>query len=542
MLPGRQLTVDSVLKLLKRSRWLLIVPLFLGALGGLLYSRSQPSLYRSDAVIQVVPQRVPESYVSATVTERVEDRLRALAQQVLSRTQMEKLITDFNLFPAERRQVPLEDVIQLMTTERVVIQPLTASQSARRDTQSEAFRVSFDYQDPVIAQKVVERLASFFVETNLRERGTQADQTSRFLETQLIDARGRLEAQEQKLKTFRERNSGRLPTQMQTNLQAIQNNQMTLQATVDALARDRDRKLVLERLYADAAADSAAGLAAPAAASAVPGASLPASATPQQRLEAARTQLAQWETRLTAKHPDVLRLRQLVESLEKQVAEQELQRPVSPEAGEDRPTATPEEARRREQLRQMRAEIESLDRQIVFKEREEVRLRALIAQYQSRLEAVPGVESEWIALTRDYDTLKDSYRDLLAKSENSKIAASLEQQEIGEQFRILDSPRVPLKPHSPNRLQINLVATAAGLGLGLLLVGLSFLSDSTMRSEADVLGSTGLPVLAVLPFVVTAGDERRLRRKRRLEVAAVVVVVVATGILAWYLRLWQFVV
>ena len=106
MLPGQQLTVESVLKLLRRNRWLFIVPLSVGILGGLLYSRSQPSLYRSDAVIQVVPQRVPESYVSATVTERVEDRLRALAQQVLSRTQMEKLITDFDLFPEERRQYP----------------------------------------------------------------------------------------------------------------------------------------------------------------------------------------------------------------------------------------------------------------------------------------------------------------------------------------------------------------------------------------------------------------------------------------------------
>ena len=118
MLPGRELTIDSTLKMLRRRQWLLIVPLFLGILGGLLYSRSQPSLYRSDAVIQVVPQRVPESYVSATVTERVEDRLRSLAQQVLSRTQLEKLVTDFGLFPDERRRMPMEDVLELMTETR----------------------------------------------------------------------------------------------------------------------------------------------------------------------------------------------------------------------------------------------------------------------------------------------------------------------------------------------------------------------------------------------------------------------------------------
>ena len=235
MIPGRTLTIDSMLKALLRRRWLFIGPLFLGVLGGLLFSRTQPSLYRSDAVIQVVPQRVPESYVSSTVTERVEDRLRSLAQQVLSRTQIEKLITEFNLFPDERRTRPLEDVIQLMT-DRVLIEPFAATATSRSQSPSEAFRVSFDYQDPVVAQKVVERLASFFIETNARDRGTQADQTSSFLDAQLADARSRLEAQERKLKDFRERNSGRLPTQTQTNMQGIQNTQLALQAMVESTA------------------------------------------------------------------------------------------------------------------------------------------------------------------------------------------------------------------------------------------------------------------------------------------------------------------
>jgi polysaccharide chain length determinant protein (PEP-CTERM system associated) len=540
MLPGQELTIDWMLKVLRRRRWLLIVPLFLGVLGGLLYSRSQPSLYRSDAVIQVVPQRVPESYVSATVTERVEDRLRALAQQVLSRTQLEKLITEFNLFPDERRKHPLDDVIQLMT-KQVLIEPLAAGQASPRGSQSEAFRVSFDYRDPVIAQKVVERLASFFIDTNARERGTQADQTSSFLEAQMSDARSRLEAQEQKLKVFRERNSGRLPTQTQTNMQAIQNTQLELQAMVESLARDRDRKLMLERLYTDAAADALAGVPAapPAGGTAT---ALPANATPQQRLDAARSLLAQMETRLSPKHPDVVRTRHLIADLEKQVAAADLQRPVSPEAGQSQPPANAEEARRRDHLREMRAEIESLDRQIAFKEGEERRLRGEIGIYQARLEAVPGIESEWVALTRDYDTLAATYRELLSKSENSKMAASLEQRQIGEQFRILDPPRVPLKPHSPNRVRINLIGALAGLGLGLLLMGLAEYRDSTMRSEADVLGAIDLPMLVLLPFATTEADLRRQERRRRLVAAAVVVVCAATGALVWFLRLWKYVV
>jgi polysaccharide chain length determinant protein (PEP-CTERM system associated) len=542
MLPGRELTIDSTLKMLHRQRWLLIMPLFLGVLGGLLYSRSQPSLYRSDAVIQVVPQRVPESYVSATVTERVEDRLRALAQQVLSRTQLEKLIADFNLFPDERRKVPMEDVIELMT-KRVLIEPLATKETSQRDSRSEAFRVSFDYQDAVVAQKVVEKLASFFIDTNARERGTQADQTSAFLEAQLADARTRLETQEQKLKTFRERNSGRLPTQMQANMQAIQTTQLAIQAMVESLARDRDRKLLLERLYTDADADVPAA-AAPVASSPPAGdalSKLPADATPQQRLDAARKILAPMEVRLSPKHPDVVRMKRIIDDLERRAAEADAQQPLSPENGLNQ-AVTPEETRRRDKLRGMRAEIESLDRQIAFKEGEEKRLRAEIGKYQALLEAVPGIESEWVALTRDYDTLAASYRELLSKSENSKMAASLEQRQIGEQFRILDPPRVALKPQSPNRIRINAVGTLAGLGLGLLLVGLAEHRDSTMRSEADVLGAIDLPVLVLVPFVTTGADLRRQRRRRLIASAAVVVVSVATGALFWFLQLWKFVV
>ena len=545
MLPGRKLTIDWTLKVLLRQRWLLIGPLLLGVLGGLLYSRSQPSLYRSDAVVQVVPQRIPETYVEPTVTEGVEDRLSSIAQQVLSRTQLEAVITEFDLYHDERRSRPIEDVFELMK-ERVKVAPMEGTQRTARQPTVDAFRISFDYDDPRIARDVVAKLASFFIHQNAKERGSQADQTSAFLETQLADARSRLETQEKKLRAFRERNSGRLPTQTQTNMQAIQNTQLTLQALVESLARDRDRKLMLERLYADAASDRS-----PTAPTPVPSSPtaplvggtasrLPADATPQQRLEAARSALEQLELRLTPKHPDVVRTKHLIEDLERQVAAEKRERSLSPDAAPER-VLTQEETRRRDRLREMRAEIESLDRQIAFKEGEERRLRGEIGTYQARLEAVPGIESEWVALTRDYDTLQATYKELLSKSENSKMAASLEQLQIGEQFRLLDPPRVPLKPYSPDRIRINLLGTLAGLGLGVLLIGLVEYRDSTMRSEADVLGAIDLPVLVLLPFVTTEAGLRRQRSRRRMAWAATVGVSVATGALFWFLQLWKFV-
>ena len=54
----------------------------------------------------------------------------------------------------------------------------------------DAFRVSFDAESPRTAMIVTDRLASMFIEENLRDRGVQADGTNQFLESQLDDARG----------------------------------------------------------------------------------------------------------------------------------------------------------------------------------------------------------------------------------------------------------------------------------------------------------------------------------------------------------------
>ncbi len=72
---------------------------------------------------------------------------------------------------------------------------------------------------------------------------------------------------------------------------------------------------------------------------------------------------------------------------------------------------------------------------------------------------MPGVESEYLALTRDYDTMQASFKDLLTKSEAARVAEDLESRQIGEQFRVLDAPRVPVPADQP--------AARAHLGRGL---------------------------------------------------------------------------
>jgi capsular polysaccharide biosynthesis protein len=178
--------------------------------------------------------------------------------------------------------------------------------------------------------------------------------------------------------------------------------------------------------------------------------------------------------------------------------------------------------------------MSNLDRQIASKETEEKRLRGVMTNYQARVESAPARESELIELTRDYTTLQQVYTNLLTKREDSKVAANLERRQAGEQFRILDPARVPEQPFSPNRTRMNLMGALAGLGLGLGLAALLEYRDTSLRTDDDVVTSIALPVLAMIPMMVTSVEERRRVRNRWIMVAtAAVAMVASTAALIW---------
>lgn len=532
MLPGKTYTPREFLQMARRHFWLLVIPPIITLFGALLYSSTLPDQYQSDMLIAVIPQRVPDDFVRSTVTVGVEERLNAITVLISSRSILEPIIADNDLYPVERSRLPMEDVLDRMR-KSITVDPETGGPGNQGPR---AFHVRFSYTDPAIAATVTERLGSIFIDQNARDRGAQAEATDQFLDGKLAEARQRLEAQDRLMEEFREKHGKELPTQLQSNMAAVQSAQMQIQSLVEASARDRDRKLMLERLYQEAANEPLVTAVTPSPSQNSSGGAVQG-ATAQQQLAAARISLANLELRLTPQHPDVIRMKALIAELEPKAAAE------AEKTGAGATTVlTPEEAQRRERLRQMRAEVESLDRQTAFKESEEAKLRAQLADYQSRIEAVPGIETEWAKLTRDYDTLQAAYKDLLTKSEASKVSVDLENRRIGEQFRVVDPARVPVKPIAPKRPQITAVGFLIGLLLGPGIAALLEFRDASFRSEADVVQLLSLPVLATIPLVESAGEHRSRLRRLWLAAVAVVLVVAGAGYVFWTMRLWTFAV
>lgn len=521
----RKFTVSDVAMVIAKRRWLLLIPFAIGLAAVPILDKLAPERYRSEALLLVIPQQVPKDYVTPTMTLSIEERLPAITDQILSRSRLEQIIQQFDLYPAERAGMVMEDVVAKM---REDITTSAAATSAGKIREVNSFRVGYTSDSPQGARKVTERLASLYIEQNLKDREAQADSTSQFLTTQLEQAKQRLIEQERKLEEYKRTHAGQLPSQLQGNLQSIQTASLQLQSVNESINRAQERRLLIERQIADTQM-------VPVPVTTPPGGpETPAPPTPAQQLEAARARLTLMLQRYTPSHPEVVSLQRTIADL---AAKVESETPVGAVAEQKKPT-TPAEATQQKRLLDLQAELDVIDLQLTANRAEAARLNELIAAYQAKIDVVPTRESELVELTRDYATMQAAYTNLLTKREEAALASNLERRQIGEQFKLLDSASTPEKPDNEmQRLGILSAGAVVGLIIGLLIAGMLEYMDSSFRTEAEALQALSIPVLALIPAMSSAAEARAARRRGWLIDAGGAAVVLAAVVVVAIWRL-----
>ena len=507
-------TLGDIAALVAKKRWLLLIPFAIGLAAAPVLARFAPERYRSEALLLVIPQQVPTDYVTPTMTQPIEERLPAITDQILSRSRLEQIIQQLDLYPAERSREVMEDVVQRMRLD-------IGTSAVGKDVNS--FRVSYVSDSADKAQRVTERLASLYIEQNIKDRENQADSTSQFLTAQLEEAKKRLIEQEKRLEEYRKSHSGQLPSQLQGNLQAMQTASMQVQSLNESMNRAQERRLLIERQIADTQAVPVPGpMATP---------ETPAPLSTAQQLELARGRLAQVLQRYTPSHPEVASLERTIADL---VSKLESETPVGG-ALEPKKPVTAAEAAAQKRILDLQAELAVIDYQVTANRAEVARLAKVMAEYQAKIDVVPTRESELVELTRDYSTMQEAYTNLLVKREDAMLASNLERRQIGEQFKLLDTASRPEKPYNQvQRLGFISSGAIAGLVLGLLIVGLLEYRDSSFRSEEEAMRALSVPVLALIPVMSSVRESRAATWRARmidaggvaLVLAAVIVVVV----------------
>lgn len=490
-----------------RRRWWIIAPTFIVGCAVALGSLALPNKFTSESTILVVQQQVPKRYVTPNTTYSVQEALQSLTEAVLSRSHLLPIIDEFSLYPAERHRLGPEGLAQLMRS-KIQIDPIQMDpiQKSSTETDINAFKISFTGDSGPVAQKVTERLSSFFIDENLKLQQQQDTGTTSFLKDQLASADRDLKEQEGRLRDFRLSNLGQLPEQEQGNLEILAGLHTQLQSTMADLSRAQEQRVYLSSLLDQYRALDSTGSATPGSAAA----ESPLAAA-EIALNQLKSQRASLLARYTPQYPDVIEMNHKIAEQQAVVA---ALKPAATSAAKD---ANPgggvessSEAQLRSQLKANRAQMADLTQS-------EKRMEQQISDYEQRLNATPVRGQQLSEILRQYDLTKKNYDDLLGKVTESEMATSLAERQQGQQFRVIDPPSLPREPSSPKRSKIALGGAAAGLVLGAALAFFIDSRDHSFYAEKEIMQRLKLSLVVGVPLALAPAEISRRARTRRLE-------------------------
>ena len=482
MLGHRKLTAEDYLAILKRRRWLILVPVILMPVIAIGITFLIPAQYMSQTLVLIEEQKIDSKIVEPIVTTSLDSRLASMREQILSRSRLEPIIAQHNLYPSAR--FTMDDRIDL-TRKAIAIKPIRSEVANRGGLPG--FFVTFTASDARTAQQVCADITSLFIGASLKLNDDSAQGTMTFLQGQLDDAKRTLDEQDKKLEEFQTKNGGSLPEQSTPNVSMINSLNTQLEAANQELANLRQARAYQESMLSQAAQNTQ-----PTGPGGAPIAQVPTA--DQEELQKLLAMEADLNSRYTPSNPDVISTRRKIADLRKKIAQAPQSTAVSP--------SSPLAARNTDSVsvQQLKAQLRSSEIGIQAKEQQQAAIQGQIARYQGLIQASPAVAAEYKDLSRGYETAQKFYDDLLAKKNQAQMATSLQQQQQGTQFTLMDAANLPDSPTFPNRTLFAAGGFAGGLFIGLVLAGLLEYKDTALRTEQDVWAFTKLPTLAVIAY------------------------------------------
>jgi polysaccharide chain length determinant protein (PEP-CTERM system associated) len=493
--PGEESVARRALEILWRRRSPALVVFTMLVVCATCFAVYLPDLYQASAIV-LVERQMSESVVRPTASGELESRLQVIKQEILSRARLTALVNQFNLYPQRRAHEPLESVLD-QTRRDIQVEPIGPEQVSGR-TKTVAFKLSYIGESRESVAEVANALAAFYVAQNDRMRTEEATRTREFLKGQLADAKIQVDHHEGNVRAFTARHTGELPQQTGVNLATLTrlNDQLRLNGEQQLHVLEQ-RERLLEGIVFEQANPSTTAAAAPAF--------LGDPLETEKRLDQSKQELEQLETRASARHPDVIRLKGQIAVLERSIAEREAAEQTAAQAGEKGPEPPKDLPPMR------RRALENLDGELARLKTTETDVRTAIAAFEHRLEGAPELQQEFALLSRDHQAAKDLYDSLLKRYDDAQLVEKVEVDKQGERFRILEPAVAPDGPRAPNRLRLLMLGLLLAFAAAAAAVVIAEQLDGTIHTLDELRAFTRIPVLATIPAMGRGSDGHRLR-------------------------------
>lgn len=436
-----------------------------------------PPKYEAEALLEFEPSFQPGHDHGPVPHEMtVQHQLPRITEVLYRRSVLERVIREHDLFPESEGRVTSAELERLKSRIGVRVEG------------ERTFTLAYEGGDPEEVVRVTSGLAELLIATNRGEREQRAEAGSEFLEAQIEPVKARLDVQERAIEEYKRRWSRQVPDQVPASLQLLESTQERLQEASRDISEAESRRVAILRELTELERQGVSGK--------------PAESPAESRLAELRTDLRQLLRRYTERHPEVLRAQAEIEELEETIAQ-----------GTAPSTAPPEPSPLQVRYLQLQAELDAVVERLADARRQRAALLGESASYEERIESAPRHEAALAAMTRELETTREQYHALLDQLQRARMVEDREKTSQGGVFRVVEPPRAPSAPASPDRLRLLAMGLLAGLGLG---VGLAFFTeqvDPSFRDLEDVESSAGLPVLVAIP--AARRSSRRAHGARR---------------------------
>jgi len=531
---------------IRRRKKSFFIVFLLISLIGICIALILPPLYQSKAMILIEGQQIPQDYVKSTITSYVEERLETISQQVMSRSKLMEIVNKFNLYSEMLDKKTTTEIIEKMRKAinlETIDADIKSKSGGRNISATVAFTLSYDGTDPVTVQKVTNTLASLYLEEDLKTREKLATVTADFLQEELETLKKQIQLHEEKIIEFKKSHIGNLPTDYRANLQTISRLDREFDQIDMRIRLIEEKKLYLEGQIVNVD---------PLTPILIDGKNM--AMNPKERLKHLHLQLSDLKTTLSEKHPDIKKLKREIAKLEAQVGKSEdsvakvkrlnelenqlsiakgklgakhpdvlrlskeidlLSKELETSLTKQATTKIAEEKPDNPTYINLKSRIVSSENEIKFLKQQQEKITQGIEKYQKRIDNAPSIEKEHNDLTRDYESARHKYQEIMGKLMTANIAQGMEDKQRGERFLIKSRAYLPEKPYKPNRIGIILLGFILAIGSGVVLAAFQESFDNSIKTSSQIKNLTGIPVFSTISFIET-DEELRSRRIRKL--------------------------
>jgi len=495
-----ELTLNDYLLIMRRRAPYLIGIFLIGMLLSVFFAIAIPPTYRATGTIMVESQLIPDNIVPNAIKNQLGERINTIMQQVMTRESLLKIANKYGLFKDSSGSMTTAELTDKMKG-RIVVETVTPNEAIltnQRGQPTMSFTLSFEDRHPEVAFQVAKEFIDIFLGRSDKMRTEGAAETTAFLSQESEKLRLEVERQEKLIADYKQRHKNALPEQLTLRMT------MLTRAENDLREVERDYRSTKEDLRSLEVELAAAKL------GVNPG-------NQTQSLPALKAELARLSSLYKESHPDIRRLKQMIESLE-----QSADTPGSSVVSTDAPSLA---------VSRIQAKIASDNARLVSLAQQREMLQGKISENEGAMIQTPKVEQGLDVLIRDRDTAQRKYEELRNKQMNAQMAQNLESENKSERFTLLEPPILPDKPYKPNRVKILVLGFLLSIvSSGGAIMAWESIDKRVRGSEAltQVLGHRPLVVIPYIPVKAEAERKKQLKKMAfMIAIGALILAVVA---------------